>query len=219
MLDIWGHSFIYRRPTRETQLIKMMEDERIARKWYYKREFIYSFRKKIRFRRKKRIKKKYLLPRYLKHYYLVLRMSDFRRFQDKAAKKVGRFDSNFLIFVECRLFMLVYRLNYINNIFMIKSLVDAGMFTINNEIESHSNFTAGIGDVISIVPNYKELIRMDMILRFQYDIVFFRIPIYLITNYKFLFSIFWSQPRLKNVYFPVDQIDVFIGSEYYQPQP
>lgn len=190
MLDIWGHSFIYKRPTRETELIKMMEEERIARKWYYKREFIYTFRKKIKFRRKKRIKKRYLLPRYLKHYYLILKMDQFRRFQKLAINKKGNFDANYITFVECRIFMMVYRLNFVNNLFMIKSLVDAGIFTINNVIKYHSNVVAHLGDVISIVDDCKELIRHDMILRFQYDIIFFRTPIYLMLNYKFLFSIF-----------------------------
>lgn len=42
----------------------------------------------------------------------------------KVVKKVIEFEVNFLKLLEWRLFMLVYRLNWIINIFKIKSMVD-----------------------------------------------------------------------------------------------
>jgi ribosomal protein S4 len=72
---------------------------------------VYSFRKKIRFKRRKKDRNKYLLPRFLKHYYLILKLDDLRTMQTKAVTKPGNFESNFLKLLECRLFMLVFRLN------------------------------------------------------------------------------------------------------------
>jgi len=46
MMDVWGMSITYKKPTKEIKFIKMMDQEKLFRKWYYRREFVYSFRKK-----------------------------------------------------------------------------------------------------------------------------------------------------------------------------
>ena len=88
-----------------------MEQERIFRKWYYRREVVYSFKKKIRFRRKRREREKFLLPRFLKHFYLILKLDDLRKIQRKATTNPGTFEANFLTMLECRLFMIVFRIH------------------------------------------------------------------------------------------------------------
>jgi len=166
MQDIWGISITYKKPTREIKFIKMLEQEQTFRKWYYRREFVYSFKKKIKFRRKKRNKDDFLLPRYLKHYYLILKLSDFRKMQKKATKKGDNFESTYITLLECRLFMLVFRMHWITNIFMIRSMISHGIFSLNGRIIPHSNVVIQVGDFLSVQPYYKDLLQHDLWLRY-----------------------------------------------------
>ena len=219
MMDVWGMSITYKKPTKEIKFVKMMDQEKLFRKWYYRREFVYSFRKKIKFKRKKEDKKMYLYPRFLKHFYLILNLDDLRKMQVKSTKKKEYFESTFLKLLECRLFMVVFRLNWITNIFMIKSMIDHGIFTINGKIKAHSNFVSKIGDIIGINDFYMELIRYDLILRYKKRIIFWSTPSYFFLNYKFMIGVFWKNPELKDLEFITDKIDVFLGSEFYFPTP
>jgi len=219
MMDVWGMSTTYKKPTKEIKFIKMMDQEKLFRKWYYRREFVYSFRKKIKFKRQKKDKVKYLYPRYLKHYYLILKLDDLRKMQQKAVKKVESFEGNFLKLLEWRLFMLVFRLNWITNIFMIKSMVDQGIFTINGKIKIHSNFVSKVGDIVGVNDVYREVLRYDLILRYKKGIIFWSTPSYFFLNYKFMIGILWKNPELNDLEFITDKLDVFLGSEYYYPTP
>lgn len=102
---------MYRKPTKEIRFIRMMEKEKKFRKWYYKREFVYSFKRKIKFKRIKEKTVRYLAPRILKHYFIILKLKQLKRYEIKARKKCDEFTSAFLSLVECRLFMLVFRLH------------------------------------------------------------------------------------------------------------
>ena len=219
MMDVWGMSITYKKPTKEIKFIKMMEQEKLFRKWYYRREFVYSFRKKIKFKRKKEDKKRYLYPRFLKHFYLILNLDDLRKMQAIATKKKENFESTFLKLLECRLFMVVFRLNWITNIFMIKSMIDHGIFTLNGKVKKHSNVVFKIGDIIGVNDVYRELLIYDLILRYKKNIIFWNTPSYFFLNYKFMFGIFWKNPEKNDLEFVTDKIDVFLGSEFYFPTP
>lgn len=219
LIDVWGHSLTFRKPTKEVKFVRMMEREFFFRKNYYKRQFVYSFKKKIKFRRKKRLKGDFVRPRFLKQYYLILKMDHFKRIQNKAAKKMETFDANFLTLLECRLFMLAHRLNIVNNMFVIKQVIDHGVFCINGVIKYNPNVHANVGDFITINEPYQKAIEQDMLLRFEQDIPFWEIPIFFIFNYKLMLVIFWSSPRYKNYQLRMGPVDMFIGSEYYFPSP
>jgi hypothetical protein len=187
LIDVWGHSLTFRKPTKEVKFVRMMAQEFFFRKNYYKRQFVYSFKKKIKFRRRKRLKNDFVRPRYLKQYYLILKMDHF--------------------------------LNIINNMFVIKQVIDHGIFCINGVIKYNPNVHANVGDFITINEPYKEAIEQDMLLRFEQDVPFWEIPIFFIFNYKLMLVIFWSSPRYKNYQARMGPVDMFMGSEYYFPSP
>jgi ribosomal protein S4 len=170
LVDVWGHSLTYRKPTREVKFVRMMQREFFFRKNYYKRHFVYSFKKKIKFRRQKKLKADFVKPRYLKHYYLILRMKQLQRMQKKAVRGMETFDANFLTLLECRLFMLVHRLNLINNMFVIKQVIDHGVFCINGIVKYNPNVHAKVGDFITVNKPYLQAVEDDMLLRFRQNI-------------------------------------------------
>lgn len=107
----------------------------------------------------------------LKHYYLVLKLSHFRRFNRKALKQAGPYEGNYLNFIEGRVFMIIHRANFVNNLFMIKSLFELGIFTINYERKYHTLAYARPGDLIGVIPKYTSLIKNDLILRYKLKMI------------------------------------------------
>jgi len=209
---------MYKKPNKMMKFVRSMSEENTKRKWFYKKEFTYTFRKRIRFKRKKEEKWDYLLPRIMKHFYMVLRPSDYKRQQKLSLRKGRLFEQNFLNFVEGRLFMLLYRMNFVNNLFMIKSLLDIGLFTINHKIETHIHAMANVGDIISVRKEYINILHNDIILRAKYDVIFFNIPIFIIVSFRLMFAIMVYKPRKRDLYFPTETIDVYLGTEYYKPR-
>ena len=91
MLDVWGLSFTYKKPTREIKFIKMMEQERIFRKWYYRREVVYSFKKKIRFRRKRKREREIFITSFFKTFLFNIKIRWFKKNTKKSYSKTRLF--------------------------------------------------------------------------------------------------------------------------------
>ena len=115
--------------------------------------------------------------------------------------------------------MIVFRIHWITNIFMIKSMVDQGIFLINGVIKKNSNFVSKVGNIISISVHYRELLRYDLIIRYKRRIVFWNTPGFMFLNNKLMISVFWREPEYDDLEFSTDKLDIFLGSEYYFPTP
>jgi len=214
VVDIWGHYPFYGRPNKIMTFIRIMKNERKARKWYYRKNFIYSYKKRMRYQKKKYQTNEFVFPRILKHYYLVLKLDHFRRFRLKAMKQVGSYQENYLNFIEGRLFMLLYRSNFVTNLFMLKSLMELGIFLINNKRKYHTHVYTRPGDIVSVLPQYFFLLRNDLLMRLEQDMIVRKVPYYMEVNFKLMFIFCLSKPRLRNIKYPLNDIDVYIGVDY-----
>jgi len=85
-----------------------------------------------------------------------------------ARKKKGYFFKNYLVFLEGRIFMLVYRANFVNNIFKLKFIIDRGVFLVDGKRKYYSNYNVKVGELIQVDIKRKKLFMLDMILRFEY---------------------------------------------------
>jgi ribosomal protein S4 len=98
------------------------------------------------------LKENYIKPRFLRQFYMVLKQRTMLKYVKIAlkGKLVRGFVSTYLGYLEARLLIVVYRLNIINNIFMIKSIINLGVFYINNEKKKHVNTRIKLGDFLQI---------------------------------------------------------------------
>lgn len=214
LLDVWGYYKKYRKINKLIHFMKIIRNHRRARRLLYKREFIFNFKKRIWFRFKKRLKKKYIQHRFLYNFYLIVRRRNFIKYKILARKMKGFFINNYLNFIEGRLFMLVYRANFITNIFKLKSIIDRGIFYVDGERKFFSNYNVKVGELIQVDFKYKKLISIDMKYRFMKKIILRNPGKYLFINYKFLFIFFFKSPQLKKLNFPI-RIDIKKGGDLY----
>lgn len=216
LVDIWGHHYSYFKVSKAVNFMRVIKAEGKARYWYYKREFVFTYRRRKRFRRKKRFKDNFIQRRFLRNFYLVLTFKNFRRYMTMANRKVGYYYGNFFTMLEGRIFMMAYRSLFITNIFLIRYVIDKGLFTINGIVRTHYNYVLSPGDIFQVSFDYKDFIRQDLLLRFEKKNIFYKVPNYLFANFNFMFVFFWRFPKLKDLVFPIS-LDLQVGSEYFYP--
>ena len=144
----------------------------------------------------------------------MIRRRNFIKYRELAQRLHGLFINNYLNFVEGRLFMLVYRANFITNIFKLKSIIDRGIFLVNGNRKYHSNYHVKVGELIQVDFKYKKLLSIDMKYRFFQKVILINPGKYLFINYKFLFILFLRSPKLNKLYFPI-RLDVKKGGDLY----
>lgn len=216
LTDVWGHFYTYFKVNKIVNFMRVIRNETRARSRYYRRDFIFTYRRRRRFRRMKKFKENFIERRYLKNFYLVLTYKNFRRYMNLASRKLGYYYGNYFSLLEGRIFMMAYRSTFITNLFIIRYIIDKGLFTINGKIRRHYNYSLQPGDLFQVSFDYKEFFYKDLLLRLEKNNIFFKVPSYLFPNFNFMFVFFWRYPRIKDLVFPVD-IDIQLGSEYYYP--
>jgi len=216
LIDVWGHFYVYFKTTKVINFMRVVKAETRARFKFYKRDFVFTFRRKRRFRRMKKFKENFIERRYLKNFYLVLTYKNFRRYMDLANRKVGYYYGNYFSLLEGRIFMMAYRSTFITNIFLIRYIIDKGLFTINSKIRRHYNYSLVPGDLFQVSFDYKEFFYKDLLLRLEKNNIFYKVPSYLFPNFNFMFVFFWRFPKITDIVFPID-LDIQLGSEYYYP--
>ena len=220
--DVWSHYPFYGKPNKLMKFIQEKTDERVTKKQHAKKDtdFIYNYKKKRKWNweKEKEERHNFVDPRVLKHYYLTLKMNHFKKFRFKAMKQLGSYEENFLNFVEGRLFMLVYRSNFVTNMFMLKSLIELGIFTINYQRKYHPNEYATPGDVICAIHPYWGFIRDDVKMRWNKNMILKTIPRHLIVSQKLTFAVYITKPLIGNMFFSFKNFDAFLGVDYYQPR-
>jgi ribosomal protein S4 len=118
----------YFKLNKAANFIRVINDQSRKRFKYYKMDFIFTLRKRINFRRQKRFKDDFLLPRLLYYFYIILSKRNFMKISIRARKRKGYFIENYLGLLEGRLFMMVYRAHLISNLFIIRYVIKYNMF-------------------------------------------------------------------------------------------
>jgi len=127
-LDLWGIHMTYTKLNKAANFIRVINDQSKKRFKYYKMDFIFTLRKRINFRRQKRFKDDFLLPRLLYNFYLIISRRNFMKISIRAKKRKGYYIENYLGLLEGRLFMMVYRCHLVSNLFIIRYIVKHNMF-------------------------------------------------------------------------------------------
>jgi len=133
-----------------------------------------------------------------------------------AVKKMGYYFNNYLCLLEGRIFMMAYRSTFITNIFVIRYVINNGLFTVNVKVRRHYNYSLKPGDLFQVSFDYRKLIRKDLLLRLERNNILYKVPGYLFPNFNFLFVFFFRFPRKRDLAFSI-KIDIQLGSEYYYP--
>jgi len=181
-LDIWNY---YRTYFNEDTLSEWKKIDHTLHYWakvrlvkkelkeLKKHRYVYRIWNRRRYEKLKYFKPNYIIPRYLRNFYLILKKHNFVNFIKKSlkGKLIRGFVSTYLNFLEGRLIVIVYRLNLINNIFIIKTLIKFGIFQVNFNEKKHINTRVKLGDFLTINKKWLPIIKRDLLYRLNRDLI------------------------------------------------
>lgn len=224
-LDLWGYYKVY---YNKKKVLKTKGDNTLKYWFRYKRlvrnfqlfkkkRYVYRLWNRERFNFPKRLKPNYIKPRYLRKFYMVLKRRNYIRYINLAmkGKLVRGFVSTYLGYLEARLFVIVYRLNIINNIFIIKNIINMGIFFINKKKKTHINTRMKLGDFLQINKTWKPLLKKDMIVRAKKRIIRRNIRNFYI-NYKKLYFFLYKPYKYSDIKYPI-RIDLYRAIDFIGP--
>jgi hypothetical protein len=131
-------------------------------------------------------------------------------------KQLGSYENNFLNFIEGSLFMYLYRSNFITNLFMIKSVMELGIFLVNNKRRYHTHYYTIPGDIITVLRSYFHVLKDDIFLRLEQDIIVRPTPRYMEISFKLLYIFCMRKPNLfeLSLHYTSNDVDVFVGVDF-----
>lgn len=112
--------------------------------------------------------------------------------------------------------MMAYRSTFITNLFLIRYVIDKGLFTVDGTVRYHYNYILKPGDMFQVSFDYKDLLSKDLLMRLHNDNIVYKVPNYLFANFNFMFVFFWRFPKLKDLVYPI-KFDLQVAAEYYYP--
>lgn len=111
--------------------------------------------------------------------------------------------------------MLVYRSNFVSNLFKLKRIIEMGVFLVNGVKRYHSNFNVKVGELVQVNLKFRKFVFSDMSIRFNENVSNWMPKNYLFINYKFLFIFFLRSPKGSDFKgYPI-KLDPYIGADIY----
>lgn len=224
-LDLWGYyAMYYKERIRERRRIDhtILYWVRLKTIWwnykkYMRGKYVFRLWNRPRLLKRKKLKKEYIRPRYLRSFYMVLKKKTYVKYVKIAmrGKLVRGFVSTYLGYLEGRLFTVIYRLNIVNNIFMVKSLINLGVFYINFKKKKHINTKLNLGDFLHIDDSWKKIIKKDIALRLKKKMISRNIKNYY-SNFIQLYFFFYKAYNVKEINYPI-RIDLYRAIDFIGP--
>lgn len=208
-LDIWGSFFTSGSSTQED----IFKDWRFRfffkiflewRERYYKRMRRYIYRVDIieKFSFKRKYEKRFLSVRLTRLYFLTFQDYQFRKLFKLSGKMDGNLEENYLYFLEGRLLSIIYRMNFIFDIFECMRAIKDNTIYLNFKVTNNINKRVNIGDFISLKWKDRKFILYNCEWRLEQEAILFNIPRFLFVSYYFLFSFLLCKPNKKDLVYP-----------------
>jgi len=130
-------------------------------------------------------------------YYGNFNLKNFRKYIKKSLKRNLDFMSSLLLLLECRLDMILYRINLVNTPKQAKQYIKQGYIFVNNKCITNYKQQIYINDVIST--NKKKYFYNILLKNFSKKKNIFNYPRYLEVNYKIMKCMLIFYPKRKDL--------------------
>ncbi len=218
-LDIWGIYTVTPIFNKNKKLNKYqkyfidLHNEKKHRRYLRVKRYIYRIDLRDPLRKIKRKKKKFISKKLIGYFYLTLKESRYRRIASVARRKEGSWQSNFMYMIECRLVNILYRMQFLLNVFEAKHFVLSRNVIVNNKLKTYLNMHFAYADKIRVKYSVEESIRAKILRRFIKNYIYFNTPRYLLVSYRLMFAAIVGNARADEVAYPLRVLDVFRGAD------
>lgn len=138
----------------------------------------------------------------LSFFYGGLRKKKIKQIGEIAKKNKGIFLDNFLLLLELRLSVIVFKMNFCKTILEAIHLIYAGYILVNKTIIKNINYILKVGDVVELISYKREDYYFKFINNcFNKEIVQLQMH-YLIINYELMSCIIICNPKAELIKYP-----------------
>lgn len=164
-------------------------------------------------RKRRRFKWRFVFIRMLRFFYMSLSHRQYRRYGRRACRQEGFLVGNYLFFLEGRLASVLYRMNFVSNVFILRQFITYGHVFVGVRVETFLNFNVGLCEVVRVEDSGKKIIRDGLALRLRQDRVYFNTPRYMFVDYRLMFGLLYCKPSEYDIALPI-AIDVYRGMDH-----
>lgn len=202
-LDLWGVCFTDSRAEKLKYSITFSDLVLLIRSAYFK--FFYTLWHKRRLRRLARRRKftyrldvkpiqkrgrkfnaRFLSIRLTRLYFLTFQDHQFRRMFRLARLMDGNFERNFFMLLEGRMVSILYRSNFVSNLFDAIKYVRAGFVVVDESIISSLNRLVIPGSVMTFGSVYRRRVRRFLQVRSSGRALLFNTPRFIFSSFFFI---------------------------------
>lgn len=141
-------------------------------------------------------------------YYKYLSLSHFKKFDKEARRKSGFILTHLIMLLEFRMCVFVYKLSLIRNMYDASDFLKHKFIVIEDRIPSNVNSRVWLFEWIRFRnKNIKRKMRFHYIRNLIRGLMYFPIPRYLYTNWRFMFFLIFKKPELKDIPYWATQLD------------
>lgn len=202
-IDIWGFS-IYS-PGKLEKITSYFSKKYSERKSYKKtrlKRYNFSFDEILPRRRKSFRRRHFVNKRIFYLFYMTFNYKQVNRLVRKASRRDGLFENNYCLELEGRIMPMVYRSNFLYNMFEIRQYVKRANVFINGMLINFVNFLLKIGDMLTLRRKHVAPLKRIIMHRIKLRRVFFNAPRYMYVNFKLFFTFMETKPFIKDLAFP-----------------
>jgi small subunit ribosomal protein S4 len=146
----------------------------------------------------------------LRGYYGNITEKQFRRVYQEASRRRGDTAENMIGLLECRLDMVVFRLNFVPTIFAARQFVNHGHVRVNGQRVTIPSFRVSPGDVVEMKQKSQELpLVLEAVSSGERDV-----PEYLQVDFDKMAGTYVRVPTFVEVPYPV-QMEPNLVVEFY----
>lgn len=137
----------------------------------------------------------------LSYFYGGLRKKGYKKLIKISSKK-GNFLSNIINNFELSLPSLLYRMNFCVSMKEAMYLVQAGVVSVNKEVQKNLGFCANIGDIIQILPFNRRSNYLKVVNKVNQNKCLILDNLYCVVNYETMSCIIYKKVESSEVYYP-----------------
>jgi ribosomal protein S4 len=134
----------------------------------------------------------------------------FKKIDEKARRKRQHNLSFFILYLECRASVIIYRLLFVLSIFEVKKFIEKRLFLINKKPAKILSTKVWFYDILQVSTKLKEKqIRFNLKSNLRKGAIYAKNPRYIYMNYGLFYGFIYKQPKIKDLAFPKNCLDYF----------
>lgn len=196
--------FFYKRWT-QFKIMKKLRSQR----------YVYKFVRPFPYVKQLKFNNRFHSIRLTRLYFLIYKDKQFRKLIRLTTKMDGNYERNYLIALECKIYMLLYRYNFHNNIFeLLRFVKQEANIAIEQIVIRCPKVIVGVGKLVKLNARWGSFFRNTYLERLKCRTLLFPTPYFMYALMSYNAFYLMRYPQRKDLVYPF-AIDIQRVTGYY----